>query len=319
MASFDFLHLHSLWQFPTFAAARAAWRAKVPYFVLLNGMLDRYSISQRSRWIKRVYWWLREGKIEGRSNGLQCMNDAEIERAVPWITNMPKFILGNGIDEDRLHNLPPRGRFRTAHPELADKPLVLFLSRLHPKKGLHRLLPEWHRIAEQVPAARLLVAGTGDPDYVNSLHQLVTQHHLQDHVLFLGQLVGEEKWEALRDADVFVLPTYQEGFSMAVTEALAAGCPPVVTFECNFAELEPPPPGPPSGVIIKNGDMPAFAQAVIRLLQDPERRHSLAAAGQKLLAARFTWQKIAAALEKAYRYVLSGRSLLPDAQEIWRN
>ena len=130
-----------------------------------------------------------------------------------------------------------RGAFRAAHPELAERPLALFLSRLHPKKGLDRLIPAWKALAERMPEARLLIAGTGELDYVASLQKLAADSGLGDGVVFLGQLVGHQKWEALVDADVFVLPSHQEGFSMAITEALAAGCPPVVTEECNFDEL----------------------------------------------------------------------------------
>ncbi len=106
VGEFDIVHLHSVWQFPTFAAARACWRTETPYVVLLNGMLDRYVVKQRSRWLKRAYWFWREGKIEGRAKGIHCLNEAEIRCAVPWIEAMPKFIVGNGISRSELEQLP---------------------------------------------------------------------------------------------------------------------------------------------------------------------------------------------------------------------
>jgi glycosyltransferase involved in cell wall biosynthesis len=129
----------------------------------------------------------------------------------------------------------------------------------------------------------------------------------------------------LADADVFVLPSHQEGFSMAITEALAAGCPPVVTEECNFDELEPRGIGVPAddrgivrpadasaGIIIRNGDMTAFTDAVTALLADPARHERLAAAGRQLVASRFTWQIIAEQMEQNYRHILAGGKFLPD-------
>jgi glycosyltransferase involved in cell wall biosynthesis len=309
IAQFDIVHLHSIWQFPTFAAARACWRAHKPYVVLLNGMLDRYSVHQRSAWAKRLYWCLRERRVEGRAEGLHVLNRAEIRKAVPWIRDMPKFILPNGIDEAQLTTMPARGAFRAAHPEFSAKPLVLFLSRLHPKKGLDRLIPAWKALARQLPDARLLIAGTGEADYVASLKSLVAANELRHEIIFLGQLVGAPKWQALVDADLFVLPSHQEGFSMAITEALAAGTPPVITEECNFDELAPPASEPPSGIIIKNGDMSAFVAAVADLLQSPEKRRALAAAGRSLVSSRYTWQKIAAQLEQTYRDILAGKRL----------
>jgi glycosyltransferase involved in cell wall biosynthesis len=309
IVAFDIVHLHSLWQFPTLAAARACWRKRKPYVVAPHGMLDHYSVYQHSAWVKKIYWLLRERRIEGRAAGLHCLNRAEVRKAVPWIRDLPKFILPNGIDQAQLAALPARGAFRAAHPELARRPLALFLSRLHPKKGLDRLLPAWKTLAERMPEARLLIAGTGEPDYVASLKKLAVDSGLADQVVFLGQLVGPRKWEALVDADVFVLPSHQEGFSMAITEALAAGCPPVVTAECNFDELVPPSPQKTCGVIVGNGDMTAFASAVGKLFEDAEKRAAFAAAGRALVAGKFTWQRIAGELEQVYQRILAGEKL----------
>ena len=155
MADFDIAHLHSIWQFPTFAAARACWKTNKPYVVLINGMLDQYVVHQKSRWLKQAYWLYRERHVEGRSKGIHFLNEAEIRRAVPWVRDMPKFVIGNGIREAEIAGLPPRGRFRAAHPEIADRPLALFLSRLHPKKGLDRLIPAWKSLVAARPDLRL--------------------------------------------------------------------------------------------------------------------------------------------------------------------
>jgi glycosyltransferase involved in cell wall biosynthesis len=312
---FDIVHLHSLWQFPTFAAARACWRAGKPYVVLLNGMLDQYVVNKRSRLLKRAYWLWREGKVEGRSKGIQFLNEAEIRRAVPWVKNMPKFILGNGIHEAESAALPMRGKFRARFPAIGNRPMALFLSRLHPKKGLDRLIPAWKALAVSQPEARLVIAGTGDATYTAELDQLITQHGLAEQIVRVGQLVGEAKWEALVDAGVFVLPSHQEGFSMAVTEALGAGCPAVVTEECNFDELETHG----CGIIIRDADMSAFVQAVEALLNDPARRKTLGAAGAALVRSRYTWGKIVGDLERIYRWILAGRVLPADAAAVWRD
>ena len=96
---------------------------------------------------------------------------------------------------------------------------------------------------------------------------------------------------------------------MAILEALASGCTPVVTQECNFDELEPPPPEKPLGVIIRGGDMGSFVSAVEELLRNPARRQALAEAGRHFVSSRFTWQKVTADLEAAYRRILAGEKL----------
>jgi glycosyltransferase involved in cell wall biosynthesis len=313
-ADFDILHLHSIWQFPTFAAARACWLVNKPYVVLLNGMLDRYSVYHRSRWMKSLYWHWRERRVEQTAGGVHFLNTAEIRKAVPWVGSLRKFVIGNGISQSELSAMPARGFFRAANPAIGGRPLVLFLSRIHPKKGLERLLPEWKRVVEKRPDVVFAVAGKGEPEHEKAIDELIARHGLQEHVLRVGQLAGRRKWEALVDADVFVLPSHQEGFSMAITEALAAGCVPVVTEECNFDELEEFG----CGVIIPHGDMPAFTQAVLELLDDPERRRQLAERGRKLVAERYVWEKIAADLERAYRWILAGRPIPVDGAPVWR-
>ena len=315
ISNFDIVHLHSIWQFPTFAAARACWKVRKPYVVLLNGMLDQYVVNKKSYWLKKAYWLYREGRIEGRSKGIHFLNEAEIRRAVPWVRNMPKFIIGNGIRESEIAGLPPRGRFRAAHPDIADRPLALFLSRVHPKKGLDRLIPAWKSLAAARPDLRFAIAGTGDPAYVDSIDRLIASSGLTGKVLRVGQLVGEKKWEGLADADLFVLPSHQEGFSMAITEALAARCPVIATQECNFDELE----SQHCGTIIRNGDMNAFTQAVGALLDDPAKREAMGNAGAAFVQERCTWEKVSCDLEQVYRHILSGTPLPIDGRPIWRH
>jgi len=299
VTEFDILHLHGTWQFPTFAAARAARKKNIPYITVPHGMLDRYSIRQRSALFKRAYWHYRERSIHANAAAIHCLNQAEIDNAVPWIRPFPKFILPNGISQSELDNLPPKGLFRNAHPPIADRPLTLFLSRIHPKKGLDRLIPAWKTVVENIPNSILAIAGTGEPDYLTNIHNLIAQSNLQKNILLVGQLKAEKKWQALIDADLFVLPSHQEGFSMAITEALAASCPVIATKECNFDDLTP------CGIIIPNGDMSAFTAATLDLLTTPAKRAQLAAAAHNLVQAHYTWEKIAAALEQTYQQLLA--------------
>jgi glycosyltransferase involved in cell wall biosynthesis len=314
---FDILHLHGVWQFPTFAAARACWKRGVPYLSLPHGMLDQYSVDQRSAFRKRIYWNMRERAIQARASAVHCLNRAEVRRAVSWIEHFPKVVIGNGISNAELADLPPRGEFRREHPDIAQRPIALFLSRLHPKKGLERLIPAWRPLADRRPDIALLIAGSGQKEYEELLDKLITQHGLQKQVIRVGQLNGRKRWEALVDADVFVLPSHQEGFSMAITEAMAASCPVVVTEECNFDEIEETPPGA-SGVIIKGGDMNTFVDAVDKMFADPAARRRMGMNGAGLVRERFTWEKVAADLEKVYRHVLAGKALAPDGSDVWR-
>ena len=315
VSKFDIVHLHSIWQFPTFAAARACWRARKPYVSVLHGMLDVYSLKNRSYRAKQLYWHWREKSVQSRSAGVQFLNAAEIRRAVSWVRPLHKFILPNGLLLSELNNLPSRGLFRGAHPEFQNRPIILFLSRLHPKKGLDRFIPAWPEVVRQVPDALLVIAGAGDDEYTRQIDSLIAQHNVQSSVIRVGQLDSTHKWQALVDADLFVLPSHQEGFSMAITEALGAGCTPVVTEDCNYDELAQSD----SGIIIPGGDMRAFAQSIVDLLGDAPRSQRLAANGRKLVAENYTWEKIGENLEQIYRFILAGNRLPADGSSIWRD
>jgi glycosyltransferase involved in cell wall biosynthesis len=312
-ARFDIVHLHGLWQFPSFAAARACRRARVPYLVSPHGMLDSYSLRQHSFFLKCAYWLLRERRTFAGAAGIHCLNEAEHRRAA-WIRPFPKYLLPNGISSRDLHALPPPGRFRAARPELGPHPLILFLGRLHPKKGLDRLIPAWNHFVERSPDARLIIAGSGDPAYTRQLTRLIAQHRLDGRIVLIGQLSGNARWEALVDADLMVLPSRQEGFSNAILEALAAGCPPVITDSCNFDEVA----REGCGLILPDDDMVRFAQATAALLADAPRRGAMAAAGKKLVANRFTWDILAAELDQLYRWILDGNKLPTDARPVWK-
>jgi glycosyltransferase involved in cell wall biosynthesis len=261
-------------------------------------MLDRFSIYNHGTLRKRLYWLLR-GSYIANAPAIQCGNATEIRNAIPWIRSARKFILGNGIEAARLDDFPATGAFRAHHNIPSDAPLALFMSRLHPKKGLDRLLPAWRHVLHTVPNAVFAIAGSGDAQYVAGIDALIRQLDAGDRVRRVGQLKGVNKWEALVDADLFVLPSHQEGFPMAVTEAMGASCPVVITQECNLEIVETED----CGVVIANGDMAAFARAAADILRAPEKARGMAERARQLVRRHFTWERIAEDLENLYRFL----------------
>ncbi len=307
---FEIAHIHGIWQRHGHYAGRLARRAGVPYVVSTHGMLDRSSLAMGHRWAKRLAWRLWDGPMIRMAAAVQCSNDAEY-RVSPGLHGRPVVVAGNGIPEESLTDMPARGLWREKNAVRIgrpDRPMALFLSRIHPKKGLQRLLPLWPQLLVRQPDLLLVIAGTGEYAHVQQVQSLVWQLGLQRRVLFTGQLVGREKFEALRDADMFVLPTFQEAFSLAVTEAMAAGCPVVITRECNFEEVH----ACQAGVVIDGGDMGRFIDAVDQLATDPALRRKMGGNGRRLVAERFTWSAIAARMEQAYQAICAGRPIPPE-------
>lgn len=291
------VHIQGVWQSPGHQAAAACRKFKIPYVVAPHGMLDAKSLAMRSGLIKKISWALYDGPMYRAAKAVQCLNAAE-QRVSPWLTGLPVVHIGNGIDDHIYADLPPQGAFRGRYfPAEPTAKIVLFLSRIHPKKGLDRFLPLWPTVTQAVPNARLVIAGTGTPPHVQAIRDQIARLGLGGSVQMVGQLNGHDKWQALRDAAAFILPSHQEGFSMAITEAMAAACPVVITRACQFDEVE----ASGAGIIAPDDSMSAFAAGVISVLQDGDGR--MGTAGRKLVGEHYLWSKITDQMEDLYHRV----------------
>jgi glycosyltransferase involved in cell wall biosynthesis len=168
-----------------------------------------------------------------------------------------------------------------------DGPIVLFLSRVHPKKGLDLLVPAF---AQAAPADAVLVIVGPDADgYSDQVRAMANRHSVGDRLLFTGMLRGRDRIEAFVDADLFALPSYQENFGIAVVEALASGCPVLISDQVNI-HREITAGG--VGVVVPT-DTASVAQALAGWLGDPARRAAAAARAPAFVRARYDWQRIA--------------------------
>jgi glycosyltransferase involved in cell wall biosynthesis len=270
---FDVVHLHSVFLWPTYAAARAAERAHVPYVVSPRGMLVPELIDRKSRLVKRAWIRLFEKRTFRESALVHFTAQREYDDARRTGIPIPDaVIIPNGVD------------VAAGQPGVRREEL-LFLGRINWKKGLDRLI-EAMRI---LPEARLIVAGNDEENYRAALPHA-------ENVRYLGPVSGEAKEELLRGAAALVLPSYSENFGNVVLEAMAAGTPVVVTPEVGLAE-EVERAG--AGVVVPN-DPPLLAAALRALLADPARRAEMGRRGRAAVEARFTWPRVAAQMEEAY-------------------
>ncbi len=291
----EVVQIQGLWQSPGHQAAAICRKFKIPYVVAPHGMLDEKSLRMGNRYMKRLFWWLADGPMYKGAAAVQCLNTAE-DRVSPWLAGLPVVHIANGIDDHIFAEMPPQGAFRSRY--FANQPaarIVLFLSRIHPKKGLDRFLPLWPSVRRAVPDARLVIAGTGEPAHVQAIQDQIGRLGIGASVQMVGLLNGRDKWQALRDADVFILPSRQEGFSMAITEAMAAGCPVVITRACQFDEVETGG----AGIIAPDDSMDAFADGIISILKNPNS--TMGKAGRALVADRYLWSKVVDRFENLYQ------------------
>jgi glycosyltransferase involved in cell wall biosynthesis len=242
---------HGVWRYNSRAARLAALAAKRPYFVFTHGMLDpwfkRYYPVKHLK--KCVYWWLTEFAVLRDATAVLFTCEEEmvlaresfrpyecVERIVPLGTGEPPQNVGE-----------QRKAFAAKFPDLAGKRVILFLGRLHEKKGCDLLLSAFLDLLKSKPREswqdlHLMMAGPSSrPEYLNSLQPIAAEcgKLSPGSVSFPGMLSGDLKWGALREAEVFVLPSHQENFGIAVAEALACGTPVLISRPVNiWREIE---------------------------------------------------------------------------------
>ncbi len=296
VARADVVHLHSVFLWPTYAAARAASRAGVPYIVSPRGMLVPDLIRRRSFLAKSAWIRLVERATLERAWGLHATSQLELDEAARLDLRWPhRFVVPNGVQPE-----PFDGRWETVSPPVrklhdADprEPVVLYLGRLSWKKGLGPLV----QAIAGVPRARLVIAGPDDEGLTDGLHALALRQGAAERVTFTGPVQGRDKAALLQLAQVVVLPSRSENFGNVVLEAMAAARPVVVTPGVGAAAIV----REAGAGLVVDGEPAALAEALRELLADKGLRTRLGRCGREAALRDFSWRAVAAALEARYR------------------
>lgn len=297
VGDYEVVHLHGVWDPLLLAAARAARELGRPYVVTPHGMLDPWSLRQK-RWKKRLALALGWRRMLDRAAALHLLNADEKALIAGLGVRAPGAVIPNGVNADEFDPPPNPAVFRRRLPALGDHPYVLFLGRLHYKKGLDYLADAFRILAGRNGDVHLVVAGPDDGARAD-LERRIAAAGLTDRVHVPGPVYGAEKLSAVAGAACFCLPSRQEGFSVAILEALACGTPAVVSPECHFPEVAEVGAGR-----IVPLDAAAVADALARVLADAGLRERMGKAGRELVAARFTWPRIAERCIEMYTGVL---------------
>jgi glycosyltransferase involved in cell wall biosynthesis len=309
LQSAEVVHLHGLWQGHTRLGAREARRVRVPYLIAAHGMAEPWALRHKA-WKKWVYLALVESKNLRQASCLHALSRPEIGHLRALARRTPVCLVPNGVDLAPFEQLPDRSGLESEHPELTGKFVLLFFGRLHVKKGLDLLAASLAALRHDYPNIHLLIAGNDDGALAPFLNQLATLG-LSGRVTCLGHLSGESARRAWSAADAFILPSYSEGFSMGVLEALACRLPVVITTACHFPEL-----AEAEGGIVVAPTVEGVTGGMRGLLERSSmQRAELGRRGRELIEASYTWQRQAQRLVDVYRW-LAGGGAAPEAVQV---
>lgn len=301
--NYDILDNHYLFSYAsTCAGAIARWQ-KVPYTVRTMGQLAPWALAQSQR-KKQIYSLLIERHNLNRAAAIHCTSEGEAEDVRNLGIKTPTVTLPLGVKQPET--LPDaKQKIREFYQINPTTPIVLFLSRLHYKKRPDLLIRSLSKLALTQSKFHLILAGTGEPEYLQYLQNLVLDSGLTAQTTFSGFVTGKDKDLLLQGSDIFVLPSFSENFGIAVAEALANGLPVIITPDIQIA---PEIYRANAGLIVP-GEEETIANAIAQLLSTPEQRYQLGENGKTLVKERYSWNAIAYQLTEVYRTIIEKQTL----------
>jgi glycosyltransferase involved in cell wall biosynthesis len=295
---FDLIIIHATFCDPGRLAAKAAQRIGIPYICYTHGSFNHWA-WQHKHSKKSLYFTFLEKSILNRAAGIVVCNASEEQQLRHLGINTPISRIPWGVDTPEPDNLPTKERLAELHPILKDRNVLLFLSRLHPIKGLDLLIPAFSALAREFPDWLLVLAGPDEGGYRAQLEQLTRELGLEQRVIFTGLVTGEAKKALLAHADLFVLPSYSEGFPMVVVEALSYGRPMVITNKCYVPEVAEKHAGltvPP--------EQNALTVALREMLRDKDLRQHCGLNARSLARNHFSWEAVGKQTEAFFQEIM---------------
>lgn len=293
------VHLHGLWDIELHRCAVICRRRHIPYVIAPRGMLEPWSLTQK--WLKkRIARWLYQDRDLKCAAALHATAESEAEQFRKLGFKNPIIVSPNGV------NVPvafePRNTQNT-------RKRVLFVSRMHPKKGVLELVEAWGRLVVSRQSSVVsgwecelvyTVSGELEKEYEAKVKARVKELGLDDQFIFTGALNDDEKWKAYARADLFVLPTYSENFGIVVAEALWAGVPVITTKGTPWSEIEEKKCG--NWIDIGVESLSGALESMTTI--SDEERMLMGVRGRKLVEERYSWNGIARQLKTDYEELL---------------
>jgi glycosyltransferase involved in cell wall biosynthesis len=307
LREFDIVHIYGLYDLLGPVVAHHCLRSGVPFVLEPLGMVRPIDRSFR---LKRIWHTIFGKKLLKHASLLIATSRQEEEELIADGFSRHHIALRyNGVDLKEFATLPAPGAFRSEWALPSGEPIVLFLGRIIPRKGVDLLIEAFAQACPE--RGRLVIVGPeGESGYVEKLRQLAREKHIEGRTVFTGSLYGDQKKAALVDSQVFVLPSRYENFANGVAEAIACGMPVIISDRCGIQEFVA---GQAGLVVPREG--PALADALRQLLSDAALYDRFRAACPHV-AAQLSWAELLGTQEEMYVRVLQGSNESHERNDI---
>lgn len=293
----DIIHYQGVWSPCYHKIAKIARKKNIAYIVSPRGMLEPWSLSQK-KWKKKIAMWLYQKKDLEKAACIYTTAQMEKDHIEDLNLNVPTCIIPNGIE---IKDYPCRVS------QLNIKKQVLFLSRIHKKKGIEILLRTWRNLYKDYEGWTLVIAGNGENDYIDNLSSLIRKLYLSDSVSIIGPIFGTSKRNIYQESSLFCLPSYSENFGMVIAEAMSCGIPVITTRFCPWEILNATKTGWCIDLTPENLEY-AMREAMDMNSDD---LYSMGQRASILIDENFNYLNIARKTQKLYNWILN-KSEKPD-------
>ncbi len=297
---YDLVHIHALFSYAALPAAYWARRYNIPYIVRPLGVLNRWGVKNRRPYLKKLSFSVIEKHILNNAAAIHFTSEQECLEAAELGVKNRSVIIPNAHETPVDSSVTGVG-LRTLFPQLRDRQIILFLSRIDKKKGLDILLPAFAETQKKHPATVLVIAGSGETAFIAHLRRVAARLGIGSKISWPGFLGGNDKQATLAEADLFVLPSYSENFGVAAVEAMAAGLPVIVS---NQVAIHREIAASRAGIVVPCS-VPDLVGALDTLIGDAGLRSRMGRNGRNVVRTKYSVEAATEDLLTLYREVSS--------------
>jgi glycosyltransferase involved in cell wall biosynthesis len=300
--NFDIIHNHGLWLYSNYLARRVAEGYNVPLVLSPHGMLEPYGLH-RSSFKKNIARLVYENRNLSCAACIHATSDQEAQNIRDLGLKNPIAVIPIGLAIDEYSNTPASGAaVDDKWIELKNKKILLFMSRIHPKKGLINLIESWSKLSNLFPDWHLVIAGPDEGNHLRDVQAAVDAGNVSIRTTFTGPVYGKLKKDLLSVCDLFVLPTFSENFGIVITEALASAKPVITTKAAPWGTLIQDE----CGWWIDIGVEPLTSALKDAMSRTDAERSEMGRRGRLLVESQFSWPQITEQMLSVYEWVSNG-------------